>query len=100
MPNFISVSDTAIARYAVAPLESAVNILKRLKEISDRAEEISDRVFVACIMAEGELEGLEPYDLGDEPNDRRNALADDLLEIKIATHDLDELIARIDELMS
>jgi hypothetical protein len=98
MPNFTS--ETAIARYAVAPLDSAVNILERLKDISERAEEISDRLFVACAMAQGELEVLEPYDLGDELNDRRKALADDLLEIEIAAHDLDELADLIDKLTS
>ena len=100
MPNFRNVSDTAVAHYAVAPLNSAVNILKRLKDVSERVEEISDRVFVACAMAQGELEVLEPYDLGDELNDRRKALADDLLEIEIAAHDLDELADLIDKLTS
>lgn len=89
MPNFRT--EAAVARYAVAPLDSAVNIMERLREISDYAEEVGDRVLAACNMAQGELDVLEQYDLGDEPNDRRDSLAAYLLEIEIAAHDLDEL---------
>jgi hypothetical protein len=100
MPNFTNVPDTAVARYAVASLDSAVNILERLKDISELAEEISDRVFVACGMVQGELDVFEPYDLADELNGRRKSLADDLLVIEIAAHDLDELVDLIDKLTS
>ena len=63
-----------------------------MKDISERTEEISDRLFVACGAAQGELEVFETYDLADELNDQRNRFADDLLEIEIAAHDLDELV--------
>ena len=98
MPDLTS--KTAVARYAVAPADSAVNILERLRDVTGRAEEINERVFVACTMAQGELEVFEPYDLGDELNDRRKSLADDLLEIEIAAHDLDELVDLISKLTS
>ena len=100
MPNVTIVSDAAAARYAVAPRNSAVNILARLKDISERAEDISDRLFTACSAAQAELEVLEAYDLADELNDQRKSLADDLLEIEIAAHDLDELVDLIDKLTS
>jgi len=98
MPNFNS--GTAAARYAVAPLDPAVNdILERLKDISERAEDISDRLSIACSAAEGELEVLA-YDVADERKDQRNSLADQLLEIEIAAHDLDELVDLINKLTS
>jgi signal transduction histidine kinase len=93
------VSDTAAANYAIAPLDSAVNA-ERLKDISERAEDISDRLFVACSAAQGELEVLEAYDLADALKDRRNSFADELLEIEIAAHDLDELVDLINKLTS
>ncbi|WP_256379921.1 hypothetical protein [Bradyrhizobium sp. WSM471] len=43
---------------------------------------------------------FEPYDLGHELNDRRKSLADHLLEIEIAAHDLDELVDLISKLTS
>ena len=91
---------SAVARYAVAPADSAVNILEHLRDLTGRVGEISERVFVACTMAQGELEVFEPYDLDDELNDRRKSLADDLLEIEIAAHDLDELVDLISKLTS
>ena len=98
MPSVTIVSDTAAARYAVAPLDSAVNdILERLKDISERAEDISDRLFAACSAAQGELEVFEAYDLADELKDQRNSFADALLEIEIAAHDLDELVNLINK---
>ena len=87
MPNFTS--ETAVARYAVAPLDSAVNILARLKEISERAEDISDRLFTACSAAQGELEVFKTYDLAGE-----------LLEIEIAAYDLEVLVELINALTS
>ena len=76
MPNFNIVPDTAAAHDAVAPLDVAVNdILKRLKDISARAEEISDCLSMACSAAEGALEVLK---------DHRKSLSDQLLEIQIA----------------
>jgi hypothetical protein len=93
MPSVTIVSDTAAARYAVAPLDSAVNdILERLKEICERAEDISDRLFAACMAALDELELFESYDLADELKYQRNSFVDALLEIEIAAHDLDELV--------
>jgi len=85
MPSVTIVSDTAAARYAVAPLDSAVNdILERLKDISERAEDISDRLFAACSAAQGELEVFETYYLADGLEDQRKSVADKLLEIEIA----------------
>ena len=76
MPYLNIVSDIAAAQHAVLTLESAVNdILKRLKDISARAEEISDCLSMACSAAEGALEVLK---------DHRKSLADQLLEIQIA----------------
>ena len=96
MPNFTS--ETAVARYAVAPLDSAVNdILERLKEICERAEDISDRLFAACMAALDELELFESYDLADELKYQRNSFVDALLEIEIAAHDLDELVDLINK---
>ena len=100
MPNFNIVPDTAAAHDAVAPLDVAVNdILERLKDISERAEDISDRLSIACSAAEGELEVLA-YDVADERKDQRNSLADQLLEIEIAAHDLDELVDLINKITS
>ena len=100
MPNFTIACDTAAACHAVPTLESAVNdILERLKSISERAEDISDRLSIACSAAEGELEVLA-YDVADERKDQRNSLADQLLEIEIAAHDLNELVDLINKLTS
>jgi hypothetical protein len=100
MFNLTFLYDTAAARNAVAPLESAVNdILERLKDISERAGDISDRLFTACGAAEGELEVLA-YDVADERKDQCNSLEDQLLEIEIAARDLDELADFINKLTS
>ena len=98
MPNFTT--ETAVARYPVAFLDSAVNILERLKEISECAEDVSDRLFAACAAAYGALAVFDEYDLADECKDQRNSLANELLEIEIAAHDLDELGALINDLTS
>ena len=72
----------------VAPLDPAVNdILER------------DRLSIACSAAEGELEVLA-YDVADERKHQRNSLADQLLEIEIAAHDLNELVDLINKLTS
>ena len=82
MPNFRAVSnDTATARYAVAPRDSAVNILALLKDIAERAEDISDRLYTACSAAQGEL-------------------ADEVLEIEVAAYDLEVLVEFINKLTS
>ena len=100
MPYLNIESDIAAAQHAVLTLESAVNdILERLKSISERAEDISDRLSIACSAAEGELEVLA-YDVADERKDQRNSLADQLLEIEIAAHDLNELVDLINKLTS
>ena len=99
MPTLNIVPDSAAAQHAVPTLESAVNDLERLKDISERAEDISDRLSIACSAAEGELEVLA-YDVADERKDQRNSLADQLLEIEIAAHDLDELVDLINKLTS
>ena len=75
MPTLNIVPDSAAAQHAVPTLESAVNDLERLKDISERAEEISDCLSMACSAAEGALEVLK---------DHRKSLADQLLEIQIA----------------
>jgi hypothetical protein len=99
MPTLNIVPDSAAAQHAVPTLESAVNDLERLKDISERAEDISDRLSIACSAAEGELE-VRAYDVADERKDQRNSLADQLLEIEIAAHDLDELVDLINKLTS
>jgi hypothetical protein len=100
MPSVTIISDTAAARNALAPLNSAVNdVLERLKDISERAGDISDRLFTACGAAEGELEVLA-YDLADDLKDQCNSLEDQLLEIEIAARDLDELADFINKLTS
>ncbi len=99
MPNFTNVNP-AIERYAVAALEAVVNIEAQLKDISQRADDISDRLFTACSLAQGELELFEPYDLADELKDRCKSLADDLLEIEIAAHDLDVVVHLINKIIS
>ena len=99
MPTLNIVPDSAAAQHAVPTLESAVNDLERLKDISERAEDISDRLSIACSAAEGELEVLA-YDVADERKHQRNSLADQLLEIEIAAHDLDELVDLINKLTS
>lgn len=69
MPSCTVVSDTAAARYVVSPLDSAVNeILARLKDVSKRVEDISDRLVAACSAAQFEL--FEARDLADELKDR------------------------------
>ncbi|PSO25115.1 hypothetical protein [Bradyrhizobium sp. MOS002] len=99
MPN--SATETAAAPYAVAFPDSPVNVIVRLlKRIAGRAEDIGERVSLACDMALSELAVFEPFDLGDELNHRRKALEEDLLEIEIAVHDLDELIGLINEVTS
>ena len=99
MPSSTIVSDTVAARYVVSPLDSAVNeILERLKDISKRVEDISDRLVAACSAAQLEL--FEAHDLADELKDQRNSIEDELLEIEIAAHDLDELADLISQLTS
>jgi len=99
MPSCTVVSDTAAARHVVSPLDSAVNeILARLKDISNRVEDISDRLVAGCGAAQFEL--FEAHDLADELKDQRNSLEHELLEIEIAAHDLDELADLISRLTS
>ncbi|MBR0719395.1 hypothetical protein [Bradyrhizobium liaoningense] len=98
MPNFTP--ETAVARYAVTPLDSPVNILQLVQHLSERAEEISARFFAASSAAQDELDALEAHDLGDELNHRRKSLAEDLLEIEIAAHDLAELVDLLNNRMS
>ncbi len=98
MPNFMP--ETAVASSAVAPLDSAVNILERLRDISVRAEDIILGLWVACGVVHDKIKVFEPYDSADELKDRRKSLADALLEIKIATDDLFEVVDRINELTS
>lgn len=99
MPDFAT--ETTAAPPAVAFCDSPVNVIVRLlKCIAERAEDIGERVSLGCGMALGELEVFEPFDLGDELNDRRKALEADLVEIEIAVHDLDELVGFIREVTS
>ena len=73
MPSSTIASDTAAARYAVAPLDSAVNeILERLKDISKRVDDIGGGLVAACSAA----------------------------QLEIAAHDLDELADLISQLTS
>lgn len=99
MPNFAT--ETTAVPPAVAFRDSRVNVIVRLlRHIAERAEDIGERVSLGCGMALSELEVFEPFDLGDELNDRRKALEADLVEIEIAVHDLDELAGFIKELTS
>ncbi|MCA1412685.1 hypothetical protein I6F30_16310 [Bradyrhizobium sp. NBAIM20] len=99
MPNLAT--GTTVASPAVASLDSPVNVVVRLlKHIAERIEDVGERVSLGCGMALGELEVFEPFDLGDELNDRRKALEADLVEIETAVHDLDELVGFIKEVTS
>lgn len=99
MPN--SATENTAALPAVASRDSPVNVIVRLlQRIVERAEDIGERVSLGCGMALGELEVFEPFDLGDELNDRRKALEADLVEIEIAVHELDELVGFIKEVTS
>jgi hypothetical protein len=103
MPNFSAVSnDTAAARHAASTLESAVNVvLDRLKDISERADDICTRLLTACAVAEDEIEQikmLEPVVEGFE--DHRASLGDELTEIEIAAHEVDELVEECNDLIN
>ncbi|TWI71315.1 hypothetical protein IQ16_02934 [Bradyrhizobium huanghuaihaiense] len=99
MPN--SATETAAAPHAVAVPDSPVNVIVRLlKHIAERLDDVGERVSLACGVASVELEVLESFDLGDDLNDRRKALGDDLLEIEIALHGLNEVVDLINELTS
>ncbi|OPY99159.1 hypothetical protein A5906_25815 [Bradyrhizobium sacchari] len=99
MPN--SATETTAARSAVTFLYPPVNVIEKLlKHISGRADEIADCIVAACGSAQDDLLALETIDLGDELNVRRKSLEDQLLQIEIAAHDLDELVGFVGKLAS
>jgi hypothetical protein len=71
-----------------------------LKDISERAEDICDQLFAACSAAYSEIAVFDAHDLAGEFKHQRNSLADDLLQIEIVAHDLDELVVFINKLTS
>jgi hypothetical protein len=94
-------NDTAAAPRAASILESAVNVvLDRLKDISERADDICMRLLTSCTFAEDEIDQikmLEPAIEGFE--DRCASLEDELTEIEIAAHDVDELVDECNDLV-
>jgi hypothetical protein len=103
MPNFSAVSnDTAAARHAASTFESAVNVvLDRLKAFCERVDDLCTRLLTACTIAEddiGQIKGLEPVVEGFE--DHRASLGDELTEIEIAAHEIDELVEECNDLVN
>jgi len=103
MPNFSAVSnDTAAARHAASTFESAVNVvLDRLKAFCERVDDLCTRLLTACTIAEddiGQIKGLEPVVEGFE--DHRASLGDELTEIEIAAHEIDELVEKCNDLVN
>ena len=103
MPNFSAVSnDTAAARHVASTFEPAVNVvLDRLKDISERTDDICTRLLTACTVAEGDIEQIKGLEAVVERFEEHLAsLVFQLTVSEIAAHEIDELVEKCNDLVN